>query len=178
MEREFVLPTSVVGPADVRHMVREIEELDEFLRQAAIRKTGSRGKPPKTTEGLEELASTNRLNLLLPSDRQRVAEVLKKLDQQAPVVHLSFATDPSPAFTGKIVTWLRANIHPWLLVHIGLQPSIAAGCTVRTTNKYFDFSMRQHLLQNRHLLTNALAQLDKTQQSPQPATPLAPGGQQ
>jgi F0F1-type ATP synthase delta subunit len=45
----------------------------------------------------------------------------------------------------KIVTWWRENIDPFVLVEIGLQPNIAAGCLVRTSNRQYDFSLRRRL---------------------------------
>lgn len=159
-EQQFVLPDSIVGPVDAGRLSREMEQLDDYLRQAAIRKTGAAMQLPKTTGLLDELAEANHLNLLQAADRRRLVNFLHGLSEKAPVLHVSFAADPSPAFTAKIVHWLRQNIHPFVLVQVGLQPSIAAGCTVRTTNKYFDFSLRQHLLQNRQMLINALAKLD------------------
>jgi hypothetical protein len=42
------------------------------------------------------------------------------------------------------------------LITIGLQPNIGAGCVVRTTNKYFDLSIKQDFLSKRNLLLEAL----------------------
>ncbi len=56
----------------------------------------------------------------------------------------------------KLVVWLRANIHPQILVHLGLQPSIAAGCVVRTANKQFDFSLSEAFEKQRELLIASL----------------------
>ncbi|HEY1835602.1 MAG TPA: hypothetical protein VGG13_02150 [Candidatus Saccharimonadales bacterium] len=157
---QFVLPDSVVGPVDAGRLSREAEELDEYLRASAIRKTGAAMQLPKMTMLLDALAEANHLNLLQSPDRRRLVNFLHGLREKAPVLHVSFAADPSPAFMAKIVHWLRQNIHPFVLVQVGLQPSIAAGCTVRTTNEYFDFSLRQHLLQNRQMLIDALAKID------------------
>jgi F0F1-type ATP synthase delta subunit len=175
-EQQFVLPDSVVGPVDAGRLNREMEELDEYLRASAIRKTGAAMQLPKTTVLLDELAEANHLNLLQPADRRRLVNFLHGLSEKAPVLHVSFAADPSSAFTAKIVRWLRQNIHPFVLVQVGLQPSIAAGCTVRSTNKYFDFSLRQHLLQNRQMLINALAKLDaQATRAEPPAISASPG---
>ena len=61
-----------------------------------------------------------------------------------------------PAFVAKIVAWLRTEIHPLILLEIGLQPTIAAGCVIRTTNKYFDYSIGRHLKRNRGQLVSLL----------------------
>jgi len=70
---------------------------------------------------------------------------------------MSFNADPSPLFSQRLVTWLRQEIHPQVLVQTGLQPSLGAGCTLRTTNQFFDFSLREHFKQNRQLLVQKIA---------------------
>ena len=160
------LPDSVTGLTDVTRLQREADTLDEYLRQAGLRKGGDANKLPKIPIMLDDIATVNHLNLLHQADRQKLAQFLKMLQSSAPVVHMSFASEPSTEFTTKIITWLRQNIHPLLLVQVGLQPSIAAGCTLRTTNKVFDFSLRQHFLRNRQLLVDALGKIG---QEPAPA---------
>lgn len=169
--QQLVLPATVTGLTDVTRLQRESETLDEYLRQAALRKGGHATELPKIPVMLDDVATANHLNLLQTADRQKLAEFLQQLQTKAPVVHMSFAAEPSTEFTGKIVTWLRQNVHPMLLVQVGLQPSIAAGCTLRTTNKVFDFSLRQHFAQNRHLLVDALANLSAAPDTTKASSP-------
>ena len=160
--KKFVLPALVVGPGDVNRVLLELEQLEEFLRAAALRKGGEGVKLPKTSRTLERLAELNDANLLQLADRQHLQAFLKSLQEHAPVLHISFASEPSAAFTAKIIEWLRANISKYVLVQVGMQPSIAAGCIVRTTNKSFDFSLRKNLDKSRSLLTDALKNLPDT----------------
>lgn len=139
------VPSLITSPADVSRLRREITALDNYLEQESLRAGGQQVKLPKTSRVLDELAIANKLNLLDKATRQSLAAFLEDLAKNAPVVHISFASDPSSAFMQKIVHWLRENINPSILVRVGLQPNIAAGCVVRTTNKYFDFSLRQYL---------------------------------
>ncbi len=169
---QLVLPATVTGLTDVTRLRRESETLDEYLRQAGLRKGGHATELPKFPAMLDDVATANHLNLLQAADRQKLADFLQQLQTKAPVVHMSFASEPSTEFTGKIVTWLRQNIHPLLLVHVGLQPSIAAGCTLRTTNKVFDFSLRQYFEQNSQLLVDALTKLSAAPVAPQVPTPM------
>lgn len=178
---QLALPSTVTGLTDVTRLQHEAETLDEYLRQAALRKGGDANKLPKIPVMLDDVATLNHLNLLHEPDRQRLAAFLKLLQTRAPQVHMSFASEPSTEFTAKIVTWLRQNIHPLMLVQVGLQPSIAAGCTLRTTNKVFDFSLRQHLVRNRQLLVDAISNLGEAPAAvPQPpaqaaaAVPVSP----
>jgi F0F1-type ATP synthase delta subunit len=155
-QKKFALPPLITGPGDVGRTLLELEQLEDFLRAAGLRKGGDGIRLPKMSRTLERLAELNDANLLQAAERQRLVAFLKSLQQHAPVLHISFASEPSAAFTAKIVEWLRANISQFVLVQIGLQPSIAAGCVVRTTNKSFDFSLRKNLAKNRNLLINAL----------------------
>jgi F0F1-type ATP synthase delta subunit len=107
---------------------------------------------------LNELSIAGQYDLTSESGRAGLSRALATMQAAAPRLHISFASEPTADFTTKIVTWLRANIHPQLLVQIGLQPGIAVGCTLRTTNKYFDLSLRQTLLKRQDLLQKALAE--------------------
>lgn len=150
------LPVLVFGPVEVHRLQRELETLEDYLEQAAIREPGKQAPLPRTSRILESLAANNRFNLLQAKDRKDLAAFLRTVDKQAPVIHMSLAADPSSAFTAKVVAWLRTNIHPYALVHLGLQPTIAAGCVIRTNNKTFDFSLRHRFYDQRQLLLDAL----------------------
>lgn len=155
MAKRYVLPTMILGPADVNRTLLELQELEEYLRQAYIRKDGS-VKLPKTSRTLDSLAEANKADLLQADDREHLIAFLQSVQQHAPVLHISFAAEPSAAFTARIVEWLRANVSKYVLVQVGLQPSIAAGCIVRSTNKVFDLSLRRHLTQKRSVMTDLL----------------------
>jgi len=149
------LPPAVVGPVDIGRLHRELTALDEFLSQAALRHSEPQDLP-RTSKLLEELSKQNTLNLLDAKDRQRLREFIQPANPKMPVLHMSFAADPSPVFLNKLVSWLRTEIHPLALLQIGLQPSIAAGCVLRTTNKYFDFSLRKNFTEKRGELIKRL----------------------
>lgn len=155
------LPLLVAGPVDVGRLLREVQSLEEFLMQTAIREPGKQAKLPKTSRLMDDTIQLNKLNLLVQADRQRLIDFLHTVNDRAPVIHISFSSDPSPLFLQKIMTWLRTEIHPLLLIHIGLQPNIGAGCIIRTTNKHFDFSLKERFVQKRHILIEQLAALDK-----------------
>ncbi|HET7320707.1 MAG TPA: hypothetical protein VFI84_03950 [Candidatus Saccharimonadales bacterium] len=150
------LPLLVISPSDVSRLARELEGLNDYLHQAGLRKGGEAVKLPRTSRMLDELATANGLSFLQAGDREKAAAFLSETAKSSPVVTMSFAAEPSSAFLAKVVTWLRQNIHPSLLLRVGLQPTIAAGFTLRTTNKYFDFSLRQHFDEQRPLLIEKL----------------------
>lgn len=150
------LPVLVFGVVEVRRLKRELEALEDFMRQSSIREPGKQAQLPRVSRLLDALATDNGLQLLQPGHREQLKGFLEVVEAKAPSLHMSFATDPSSAFTAKMVTWLRANVHPYALLDVGLQPTIAAGCVVRTPNKIFDFSLREQFADAQGLLIKAL----------------------
>lgn len=150
--RQLALPILIFGLPEVRRVRRELESLEEFIKSAEIRAPGTQPQLPRLSRMCEALATENNLNLLQPTDRKLLFTFIKGVETAAPKIHMSFAADPSSAFTAKMVTWLRANIHRYAMMEVGLQPNIAAGCTVRTPNKVFDFSLRQRFMKTQSTL--------------------------
>jgi hypothetical protein len=153
--KPMTLPMLVFGIVEVRRITRELESLDEFLRGMAIRRQ-TKFEMPRVSRMLEALASENGCDLLKGAHRKLLMDFLKQVQSNAPAVHMSFAADRSSSFTAKIVGWLRANIHPLTLLQIGLQPTIAAGCVIRTTNHVLDLSLRGRFAEQQQLLIDAI----------------------
>src|SRR5438128_499142 len=97
---------------------RELEAMDEQLHQAELRAKAAKTKSSESASPkglLQAIAKSNDFDLNDRGQRHELLEVLDKL-ASAPTVTISFAVDPSDAFTAKIVEWFRANIHPSLLI--------------------------------------------------------------
>jgi F0F1-type ATP synthase delta subunit len=153
--RQLALPNSVVGPVDLGRLLRELETIENALMQLRLQ-TKDKLKLPATSRLLDQTIELNKLDLLEPADLQKLQQFLHHTKETAPVLHISFGADPSVIFTQKLVLWLRQEIDPSVLLTIGLQPSIGAGCMVRTTNKHFDFSLRERFTKQRQLLIEQL----------------------
>ena len=176
---ELHLPVLVFGTVELHRLLRELDVLEDYMQQETIRKNqaknGSGAMLPRVSRLLDATASENQRNLLRREDREVLRVFLNQLLQTAPTIHVSFASDPSSAFTAKLVAWLRSNIHPFTLLQIGLQPSIAAGCVVRTTNQVFDLSLRQRFADQKANLI-AVLQTRQNQDVPQGTLQAAPQG--
>jgi len=173
--QQLRLPTLVFGIVEIRRLRRELEALEDFVKQAEIREPGKQPQMPRTSRLLDALATDNNMQLLQSEHRTYLTNFLQAVEKEAPNVHISFAVDPSSAFTVKIVTWLRDNIHPFTLLEVGLQPTIAAGCIVRTTNKIFDFSLRERFTNSHDLLIKSLESVTGSSDAPaQPAVAVEP----
>lgn len=168
MAADLQLPLGITSPADVGRLLRELEGLERFFHQTEIRTPGSNMQPPKSSNLFDEIASSNQLNMLHEQDRAKLRSFLNSVKAAAPVLHMSFAADPSPLFMQKLMTYLRREIHPLVLVRTGLQPNIGAGCILRTRNKVFDLSLRQRFASKRNLLLERLhAQASQQTTEPQ-----------
>lgn len=156
---DLALPISVVGRIDVGRLLREVEAVDGFLRQSEIRQPGTPVKLPKTSRLFDETIDINNINVLREDERNKLRDFLTGVHEHSPVMHMSFSADPSPVFTQKLVIWLRENIHPQVLLQVGLRPNIGAGCTVRTTNHHFDFSLRSRISKSQDKLLQLLREM-------------------
>jgi hypothetical protein len=148
----YKLPLGIVSQVDVGRLLRELDALNTFMRSAEVRQPGTGVQLPKTSKLLDEFLEMNKKSALKDEDRDEVTKYLQDLRVHAPTIHMSFSADPSPLFTQRLVSWLRQNIHPALLLQVGLQPTIGAGAVVRTTNKYFDLSLREYFNQKKSVL--------------------------
>lgn len=153
---ELKLPLSITSRIDIARVMRELHSLDDFLVQAAVRATGQPMQLPKLSRQLEEVTSVNQFSLLDESNRKELYAKLNTMLSKCPQLHISFAAEPSPKAMARILLWLRESIHPQILVVVGLQPTIAVGCAVRTPNLFFDLSMRQYLAQQEPYLAQLI----------------------
>lgn len=156
---QIILPERLVSSVDLSRLIRELEAIDESLRQAELRKPGEATKLARSGATLEELARLNKVQLTDETQRTQLLALLHRFKDHAPRIHMSLATEPSARFTRKIVIWMRKNIHPLILLEVGLQPTLAAGCMVRTNNKIFDMSLRHSFTENRGLLVQKISEI-------------------
>ena len=154
-QKQMVLPVQILTQADVSRLNRELDAIETFFSEAAI-KGATTKSVPQTSQLLTVLCNENSLNLLKVEDRRSATAFLQMLRAKAPIVHASFATDPKPDFLMKLMIWFRKEAHPYVLFKVGLQPSIAAGCVLRTDNKYYDLSFKEHFRKSKEKLPAAL----------------------
>lgn len=134
-------PLSIATRLDVLRAVRELEDFENAMSEAHVKGHHM----PALTPLLKDIAEENNINLHQKEVREQVFQKLEELRTSAPTIHISFAVEPEDKFVKKIAEWFRNEISKDVVLQIGIQPSIGVGCVVRTTNKFFDFSLRKHL---------------------------------
>lgn len=148
------LPASLIGLSDVARLTRELNSLNDYFAGTKTRPAGTAStQMPKISRLLEVIAKENNINLLDEKARENLQKDLQQIYDKAPSMHISFAVEPSQKALESILGWIRQNIHPQAMVNVGLQPGIAAGCMLRTTNKVFDMSLRSNLQKQSVYLT-------------------------
>jgi F0F1-type ATP synthase delta subunit len=150
------LSTNIVSQVDVARILRELKNLDDFFIAAKTRTAGSPMQLPRLTRLLDQVARENNYNLLEESHRKALYQELDQIIGTAPLLHISFAAEPSTQALEKILIWFRTNIHAQALLQVGLQPTIAAGCVLRTNNKVFDMSLRENLSNQKPFLVQLI----------------------
>ena len=156
LEDKVSLPLSIITLIDLSRVQRELGELDEFLLQSSIRKPGTPMSLPRLSKLLDDMAASNGVNLLEEDERRALVSAVDTIKNDAPRIHISFSAEPSAHFVNKIASFMRVQISPIVLLQIGLQPTIAAGCIIRTPNKQLDFSLRHRLKNSRSVLAELL----------------------
>jgi F0F1-type ATP synthase delta subunit len=151
---ELALPTAIVSHADVFHLIRELETIGEALTRVVNKENPTAFS--EVSQHLKLVAEGNKLNFVNKTDVDRALRFFEHLKQKAPRVHMSFASEPKPEVLIRLVEWFRQNVHPNILLQNGLQPDIAAGCILRTTNKYYDFSFRNRFKEEKTKLAQSL----------------------
>jgi F0F1-type ATP synthase delta subunit len=153
---KFVLPFEVITIHDVNQLIRELETISDFFVDIKAREKTTVLGLPQASRLLNEVVQYNKLNLAKSQDRTWLKLILQSIRTQAPTLHISFSRDPNREFLEKIVALVRREIHPLAIFEVGLQPGIGAGFMLRTNNKLFDFSLKKHLEENRHLFIEEL----------------------
>ena len=153
---KLLISERMISFVDLSRTLRELENLDDVLNQASLRSGGDKVQLPRTTQMLEDTATINKLSLLNKDHRQSLISALRSFKIDPPLIHMSFTVEPSAAFVERMILWLRANIREDILLDIGMQPTIVAGCVVRTKNKVFDMSLSNNLYEKREILVNYL----------------------
>lgn len=141
------LPSSMMGINEVNQALREMDLVEDQAMQRRIYQAeinNSTAGVLSVSNSLSELAAINGLDLDDGAVRSRLKGVLGDIKKHAPVIHLGLASESTNAELKPIIDWMRSNLHPNTLLHVGLQPDIIGGCTIRTPNRYYDFSLKRH----------------------------------
>lgn len=152
---ELKLPYIIASRKDIIRLHREVRQFIDIVSQSIMRHDNPI-KYPEITDHLRAVATENQVNLRSTKHCEILLGQLESLKDKAPSVHVSFPVEPNAEILQKLVNWFRQEIDPHVVIQVGIQPTIAAGVVLRTPNKQFDFSLRQHLYRNRDKLREAI----------------------
>jgi F0F1-type ATP synthase delta subunit len=149
------LPNNLATKQDVVHIHRELGAFIEAV-QASVMRHDKPIRYPAISDILQSVASANQIDLYDEAQSRQLLINLEQLQAKAPLLNISFASEPEPEALQKLMAWLRAKIDPQIIIQIGLQPTIAAGIIVHTSRRRFDLSLHRYLDDRRQELAKAL----------------------
>src|SRR4051812_41072623 len=112
------LSNNIISQVDISRILRELKSLDDFFISTKARSAGTPMQLPKLTRLLDQLARDNKFNLLDEAHRKALYKELDQVKVKSPLIHISFAAEPSPKAIEKILVWFRTNIHPQILLQV------------------------------------------------------------
>jgi F0F1-type ATP synthase delta subunit len=144
---ELALPLTLTGKKELVQVQRELETLiEQMIADRVVKNELGQRRPLSPLSSIaNELITLNGIAV----DSKAIADLIKQLQtirDSAPMLRLSFASEPDRESIVKIVSWFRKEIYPGLLLQIGIQPTIVGGCIVQTPGNRYDFSLRRHIL--------------------------------
>ncbi len=158
--KEISLISSIQKPSQLRKLIRELDMVENSISERRIR-GDDQTKDLSLSFNLKGMIKHNELDLTNSVDLKNLRDFLEDLQNNAKVMHFSFTQPTSELVLNKLIEWLRKNIDPNILLTTGLNNSIGVGFTLRTTNKYFDFSLGNILRNNKELLVKKISEVNK-----------------
>ncbi|HEX9594877.1 MAG TPA: hypothetical protein VF996_02005 [Candidatus Saccharimonadales bacterium] len=154
---QLKLPNSIATKSDLVGVIRNVDDvIDNYIENRVRDMEGVDFKSrPDVTSNLAELVAVNKLEVNVDTLKS-LKEWLAHLNEHAPIVRFTFASDPNPEFIGGIVNWLRMASGRFVIIRYGIQPTIAAGCLMYTPAKMYDFSLRKRLMESDEVFLRAL----------------------
>jgi hypothetical protein len=139
----YKLPLSLYEPDQLAMSAEELKSLAERLSRPPAKKPVEVPLLDETEALLAELPAAKRRQ---PAALYELAEQIEKLSVAAPRLTLTLAALPSSHLREDLVKWARTNLTANVLVVFRVNPDLAGGLMMRTTNRLLDCSFRQRLL--------------------------------
>lgn len=160
---DLKLPDSIITKKDLAYLVSEAERIDNEIFSDVVRSEvqHTEHNELQLSARFANFVAINEINLDDKNRRDQLIHELRELKNQAPLVHMTFATDVDEKSLNKLINWFRDSIHPQTILDIGLQPGIVAGAYIRTKNRVYDFTVGSLLNKNRRALVEKIEGLKK-----------------
>lgn len=152
----YLLPTSIATKRNLSDLVTSLEQIDNQMTAAAAHNNDAELQIDDMTQ---DFLSENEFSLDSSNDRSEMIAQLRILKRQAPVIHMTFATEADSQSIGSLIRWFRESTHPQAITVIGFQPSLVAGAYIRTPNHIYDFSLKAAFKKGRSLLIEKLEEV-------------------
>jgi ATP synthase delta (OSCP) subunit len=147
----YKLPVTVYTLDQMQLGAVELHAYANRLHQQAATRHADAGQHKPVSLSIESQALLDELPPKKQTDPEAIDALATELEEMVahgPRVSLTLAGLASHHLREELVGWLRTNLKANLLVDFHVNPDIAGGLMVRTTNHVYDFSFRRHLLED------------------------------
>lgn len=138
-DQELVLTKRFISRKDVLKAAREIEQLRDRLIADRVRGKKSDIEP---SEGISALMEANKVETVTPETLDELKKKIEFKVDRLPMLRFIFSDEPDSEFMARLVTWLRVEVHPAVLVMYSVQQQIAGGYILTTDHRRYDHSWR------------------------------------
>ena len=168
--QQLSLPSSVATKAQLLSLRKNVDDVLEAITQNQIR-LEENVEPKDVPQVSGTLASLLSINKLKPTTEiiQEIKKWVEFLLHHAPIVRITLASEPGPKELNRLVDWFRQESGKIVLLHVGIQPTIAAGAVVRTTSHRYDMSLRNELLHRTDSFIEAVVKVSERAAANAPA---------
>lgn len=147
----FKLPDSLYSADQLQVCSDELRRYAEALQQGQYQKeAGSKTAkivlPELSASSYDLLEALPKSKRLDPALVEQICDVLDGWMKTAPVMNITLAAPATHQLKTELVSWFRTNIGPQTILSFHVNPDIAGGIVVRSTNHVYDMSFRRELL--------------------------------
>lgn len=147
------LPDTVFSSQDLNGLILEIHEYTKWLQHESIKQRVNASKssdhPVLTTAASDLIRQSNDGKDPSRAQLEDLIQTLKNYKDKAPSITVTLAAPPTVSVKRTLVTWLRENITPNVLVNFQFNSTLLGGMVVRSGSHIFDWSFRRQILENR-----------------------------
>jgi len=143
---DYRLPHSIITKSQLASLQRELVRLS----------TAKTAKQKKLSDDLEQFLAMNRIGTITAELQKKLLTALAATAKNAPQITIALGSLPDTDERIELITWLRSQIHPQLLLHIVQDSDVIAGAVIRTERNVYDYSLHSAIFSNTNLLAQKL----------------------
>lgn len=147
------LPSSIASSQDLTALLIEVRGYSQWFAHESIKKRidakYSSEAPVMTSGAMELLREWKAHQQINGQSLDVLINTLNDYTKTAPSITVTLAATPSSGLKTSLVTWLRGNIAPDIMVNFRFNATLLGGMVISYGSRVFDWSFKRQLLASR-----------------------------